>query len=459
MSRKIYLLFVLISFNIYSQEHFTGLNNSSRVGLISTNLNPAELSNIYNKFEVNGFGLSINVANNIVGFSDLTSDTDIEELIFAGNQTVNMRVDTQIYGLGLALKLKKWSFGLTTKINGKLDVVDIDPNLGDAIVNQGINSIIGSTNISNNYNQKFSGLTWGEVGLSASRNIIDKEKYRVNIGGSLKLLFPGSYANLGLDKFNGTVTNTGGQVYLNNTTANLNVAYSGGLSESFTTFNDYSKSVFGGLNGFATDFGINFQIKDKPEENLKKNLNKYKLNTGLAIKNIGSMTYKDDNNYYTNYTLNIQPTIANPLGLNLNQFEDIDNLQDIETILINNGYLNKIAPEKKEFKVKLPTVVSAYADIKLVSKLFVSAHLQQKLASDNDNDQIAFQNTITVTPRINLGFFEAYVPLSNSEVSGFNTGIGFRLGGFYIGSGSIVSAVINDAKQADFYTGFRWAFL
>jgi hypothetical protein len=40
---------------------------------------------------------------------------------------------------------------------------------------------------------------------------------------------------------------------------------------------------------------------------------------------MGSMTFSDDNNYNTNYTLNIQPTIANPQGLNLNQFENIDN--------------------------------------------------------------------------------------------------------------------------------------
>jgi hypothetical protein len=272
------------------------------------------------------------------------------------------------------------------------------------------------------------------------------------------LLFPGSYSNLGLDKFNGTINNVGSQVYLNNTTANLNIAYSGALANSFSNFEDYSKSVFGGLNGFSGDIGINFQWKDEPETNPKKNQNKYKFNAGLALRNMGSMTFSDDNNYNTNYTLNIQPTIANPQGLNLNQFENIDNLQQIETILISQGYLTK-QPEKKDFKVKLPSIFSAYVDVKIISRLFVSGYIQQKVNDDNSNDQITAQNSFTITPRLNLGFFEVYSPWTSNEISGFNGGIGFRAGGFYLGSGSIITAAINDSKQADIYGGFRLAFL
>jgi len=352
--------------------------------------------------------------------------------------------------------------GIRNKLQSawKMDIVDVDPKLGDALVNSALNSVLGSsTTIKNDYNQRLNGTTWGEVGFTLSRNLVDKEKHKVNIGATFKLLFPGSYANLGLDKFQGTITsNSAGQVYMSNTNASLNIAYSGGLASSFTTVSDYSQSVFGGMNGFATDLGFNYQWKDKPETNPKKNWNKYKLNVGLVVRNIGTMTFKDDNNYSTNYTLSIP--VATPLnpGLNLNQFNNVDNLQQVETILKNQGYLN-IAPQKKDFKVKLPTVFSAYADVKIVSKLFITGYIQQKLNDDNANDQITVQNSVTITPRVNLGYFEVYSPWTNNEVSGLNGGIGFRVGGFYLGSGSIVTAMINDSKQADFYTGFRWAFL
>jgi hypothetical protein len=65
----------------------------------------------------------------------------------------------------------------------------------------------------------------------------------------------------------------------------------------------------------------------------------------------------------------------------------------------------------------------------------------------------------SITPRVKLGFFEAYLPIANNDVSGTNVGFGFGLGGFYLGSGSIITALTNDSKQADFYTGFRWGFL
>ena len=184
------------------------------------------------------------------------------------------------------------------------------------------------------------------------------------------------------------------------------------------------------------------------------------MNAGLSVRNIGSMTFKDDNNYATNYVLNIpSATIGNP-GLNLNQFENVENLQEVEEILINEGYLNKVEAEKNEFTVKLPTTITAYADVKLIPKVFISGFLQQKLNENNGNDQITAQNIVTITPRFTTGFFEVFAPFSNTEIAGFSSGVGFRIGGFYLASSSVISALASDnSKQADIYTGFRWGFL
>ena len=451
----------LIGITAFSQEHFAGLTTSNRVGVLSATNNPAELVNMSHTFEVGFYSLSANVSNNKIGINDLFSDNDLETILFTGNDPVNLRVDTEIYGPSFGMKYKKLAFAITTKITGKLDVVDVDPNLGDGLVNAGLNSLFGSTTISNDYNQRLSGTTWGEVGLTGAMNIINNAKHKFNVGATFKLLFPGSYSNLGLDKFNGTITNTAGDVYLSNVNnVNLNIAYSGGLADNFSNVNDYTKSLIGGLNGFSGDLGINYQWRDQPEDNPKKNQNKYKLNAGLSVRNIGSMTFKDDNNYATNYVLNIpSATIGNP-GLNLNQFENVENLQEVEEILINEGYLNKVEAEKNEFTVKLPTTITAYADVKLVPKVFISGFLQQKLNENNGNDQITAQNIVTITPRFTTGFFEVFAPFSNTEIAGFSSGVGFRIGGFYLGSSSVITALASDnSKQADIYTGFRWGFL
>ncbi|WP_396211644.1 hypothetical protein [Flavobacterium sp.] len=458
-------LFIISSVG-FSQEHFAGLTTSSRGGLLSSAMNPAEFANATKKIEVNLYGFSINASNNKIGFEDIISGKNLEKILFAPGEAVNARLDAEIYGPSVGLKIGKWGFGVSTKANGKLNVVNVDANLGDALINDVISSGL-STTINYPNNQRVVGTTWGEVGLSLARTILDSENNKFSVGATMKLMFPGSYSNVGLSAFKGTITKVGNDLYLNNATAGLNISYSGNLANSFTDFSDYSKSVFGGFNGFVGDIGVSYQRKDKSILDVVKSKNKYKLSIGASIKNIGSMTFKDDNNYNTNYQLDIRQNLSdsnpnndNPLGFNLAEIQNIDKLGDIESTLTRKGYLVN-SQDKTDFVVKLPTTFVAYADLKLVSKLYISGFIQQKLSDDANNDQITAQNYITVTPRINLGFFEAYVPLSDSEISGFNAGFGFRLGGFYLGSGSAITSLLDqkNSKQADFYTGFRWGFL
>jgi hypothetical protein len=435
---------LLVGFVAIAQDNFSGISTSNRVGILNATINPAEFSNLSKKFEINFYGLSFDVSNNKIGFNDLISDTNLEDLIFTGTEPVNMRIDGQILGPSFAMKWKKWGFGITTKANVKFDVVDVDTTLGNAIFNNDLP--LNTTVLNQSENQRLSGTSFGEVGFSASRNVFENDNHRWDVGVTLKFLFPGSYSNFGLSNLNGTITqNASGTFLTTNQPANLNIAYSGSLADSFSNFNDYTQSVFGGLNGVATDFGVTYQWKDGKE--------KYKIKGGLSVRNIGSMTFKDDNNYNTNYTFTTQ---GRP-PLNLNLFENVDNLSEVEAILISNGYLTQ-TPNKTDFKVNLPTLLTMYADFKIVPKVYVTGYLQQKMKKDDANEQITSRNIFSVTPRVNLGFFEAYLPVSTDDISGTNVGFGFRLSGFYLGSNSIITS-LTDGKQANFYTGFRYAFL
>lgn len=442
--KKIILPFsLLFGFVVFAQDHFSGISTSNRVGILNGVINPAEFSNLSKKFEVNVLGLSFNVANNKIGFSDLNSD-NLEELIFTGSEPVNARFDGTLLGPSFATKWFKWGFAVTTAAHAKFDMVDVDPNIGNAITNN--NLILNTTILNNPNNQRLSGTSYGEVGLSASRIVYETEKHQIGFGVTLKILFPGSYSNFGLSQLDGTINQNATGAYLyTNSPATLNVAYSGNLAESFTNFNDYSKSIFGGLNGFAGDIGVNYRLK---------NASGYKLNFGLSIRNMGTMTYKDDNNASTTYSLNIPQ--ADPL--NLSELQNVNNLSEVEQILSDRGYLNISSPSERKFKVKLPTSLCTYADFKIVPKVYVTAYLQQKLNKDDGNMQVTVPNIISITPRFNIGFFEAYLPVSHNEISGANVGVGFRLAGFYLGSSSIFTSLA-DGKQADIYTGYRYAFL
>jgi hypothetical protein len=429
--KKAFLLALLVSIAGYSQDHFSGITTSKRVGILNIGLNPSELANLNNHFEIQFFSTSLNTSNNKIGFKDIINGNNLENLLFQGTEPVNFNMDTEIVGPGFGIKLLNWGFAISSKGYIKGNIIDVDSNLGSALTNGVLSSInTGTALISSTTNQRMSATTWGEIGFSAAH----------------KLLFPGAYANIGLDKFQGRITNNLGNLILTNATANLNIAYSGNLGNDFTNVSDYTSSVFGNLQGVATDIGVDYQL-------LGSNKN-YKVKIGASLKNIGSMTFKSSSNYSTNYTLSIQGTQS----LNLNQFQNSNGINDIETTLINSGFLNK-SPQNTDFNVKLPTTFNLYADIKIVSKLSVTLFTQQKVNSNSNNDQIMSQNIISITPRFSLGIFEAYMPIAKNEISGTTGGFGFRLGGFFLGSNSILTAITSDTKQADFYTGFRFGIL
>lgn len=445
MKQFTFIALALFAFNAYAQEHFSGISTSKRVGIINGAMNPSEFANLSSKYEVHIFAMSVNMSNNKVGFKDLTKGEDLEALIFDGQGSVNFDISTAIHGPSFGMRYKKWGFGISSKAFIKASIIDLDADLGNAIINDNLNSVDGITSVLSTNNQRVNATTYGEIGISVARNLFETEKHQFNGGVTFKLLFPGSYANLGLNNFTGDIVNNAGNTSLTNTNSTLNLAYSGNFGESFSETDDYTKSVFGGLNGFATDFGADYQLLNEDKT--------YKLKVGASVRNLGSMTFKGDENVSQNYALNI------PEGqsLDLDDFEDAEGLEDVEAVLDNSGFFTK-SNSTADFKVKLPTVLNLYADYKIISKVSVTAFLQQKMSDNNADDQVSAPNMFTVTPRVTFGAFETFIPIGTNEISGGTLGLGFRLGGFFLGSDSILSAVTSDSKQADFYFGFRFGF-
>jgi len=448
MKKPLLSILLVISAGVFAQEHFSGINTSRRTGLLNACLNPAELVNLKSTYEVNVFNFSANVANNKVTFGDIVGgEEDFEELLFRGNEPVNLRADVDILGPGFGFKTEKWAFAITSAAKVRANLTDVDVNLGSSVTSSVGSALLGTGSINTNYNQRVAATTWGEIGLSAAREFYNDNTNKFSAGVTLNFLFPGSYANMSVAKLKGRITAVTGNATLSDAQANLNFAYSGSLANDFTDSSNFTNFFAGGLSGVAADIGFNYQWLDG------NNDDSYKLNAGLSFKNMGSMTFKDDNNTSNSYNL----TIPAGTGLNLNQFNGVSNIQEIEDVLVQSGYLSQTS-SARDFKVKLPAMFAAYADYNVYGNWYVTGYLQQKLKDEETNGQIAVQNIGTITPRYSLNSFEAYIPLSVSEISGFTAGIGFRVGGFFIGSGSILSAAVSDTDQADAYAGFRFGF-
>lgn len=447
---KIIFAISLITTTLYSQEHFSGISTSKRGGILNAANNPAEILNMRTKFEVNLFNLSMAVSNDKLSVNDLINGDNFEDKIFEGDGTINLRVDAQIYGPSFAFKTEKWGFGINSLANVKANAVNIDARLGDALQNGNLSNLVSLTTITSGENQRINATTWGELSFNVARNLIDLPLHKINVGANLRLLFPGAYANFSATNLNGTIVNNLGDISLINASATINIAYAGVLANDYNDQSNYNEFFSQGINGFAADLGVNYRWKDVNDEN------SYRINAGLSVKNIGSMTFKSDNNLNKNYNLNVDGLES----LDLNQFENVASISDIEAIIndpANANYFQSTSTTG-DFKVKLPTVINAYADVRLTKKWFVTGSVYQKISDDSESDFTTTQNSYTLIPRFTSGWFEAYAPLAANEISGFTSGIGFRLAGFFIGSNSVISALATDGKQADLYLGVRFGF-
>lgn len=452
MKKLIFIISILVAQLTNAQEHFAGISTSKRVGIINMEVNPSELANLNNHFEIQLLSSSMSVANNKVGFNDLLDDTNAEDLLLAGNKPINFTFNNKIIGPGIAVRLLKWRFAITSNANIKAGAYNVDPILASYLTGSDAHVLpINGETINYFSNQRFNGTMWGEVGFAVARKIWENEKGILNAGLNIKMMFPGAYANMGIGNFKGTVTNNNdGDLVLKDTDANVNFAYSGSLAQEFTNSQQYTNSLFGNFDGLAADIGFDYQLKKG---------NSYKLKVGASIMNLGGLTFNDNNNVSTDYKLKI----TGNQELVLNFFEGVDDIPAIKQHLIDEAELGNIEfseiKSNKDFKVSLPTTFNLYADINLISKLNVTLFTQQKLNSNSGNNQIAAQTIYSVTPRFGIGFFEAYLPLSTNDVSGTNAGLGFRLGGFFMGSNSILTAMSAESKQIDLNFGFRFAIL
>ncbi len=447
MKKPLLLAFVLLTTGLYAQEHFAGINTSRRTGIINSVVNPAELTNLKKQYEVSVLNVSVNESNNKITLGDILDGDDLDDLIFTGNAPVDVNANIEIYGPAFAFKIEKWAFAITTAAKAKATVVDVNTQLGRALTTNTLPSDLGF--IFANYNQRAAATTWGELGFSAARDIFENEDHKISVGVTFKLLFPGSYTNIAVDQLRGRLATDLTDVYLTDATANVNITYSGSLADGFTDVGNYTDFLAGGINGFSTDIGVNYRWKDANADSVED----YRINAGLAFQNMGKMTFKDNNNVADSYSLNI----PEGQGLSLSQFDGVDNLEEIEERLLESGFVT-LASSNRNFKVNMPATMSLYADVKVYSNWYITGFLQQKMNETNKNDQMAAQNLFTATPRYSGETFEIYAPFSTSEISGFSSGIGFRIGGFYLGSGSAITALLSDTEQADVYLGFRFGF-
>jgi len=107
----------------------------------------------------------------------------------------------------------------------------------------------------------------------------------------------------------------------------------------------------------------------------------------------------------------------------------------------------------------LPTTLQANVDWAINRGFFVDLAGQLSFKNKQDIYSPFYSNNITLTPRYEGRAFGIYLPINYNQITNFNAGISLRAGPFFLGSGSVITALLDKSKQADIHFGIRFGSL
>ncbi|MCE2961938.1 MAG: DUF5723 family protein [Chitinophagales bacterium] len=446
--RKLFLIVAIFGSTgiVNGQNSFNAIKTSNRGGILTTLVNPADLAGMPQKFDLNLIGFDMNISNNVINFTsnELGKSDDIKNRFLNTSTPVgfNMRVDADVIGPSLAIAInKKTTIGIITRGRVYINMNNIDVALAKSLIDGTVSNNLTLPYISPNINNmSLNMLGWAEIGLTGSREIFKDKNNSLKIGGTVKALFSGLYANVYMNNLSFSLDkNSSNRVMINNASGQMGVEYNG----SGDPTNNISSNLVGGPTGVAFDAGISYQILDKKP-------GQYKLKIGASLLDIGSMKFSLNSTNSRQFILNPGP--HDPAKIQLSSMDEF--IASVKT----NNVANEIAADSN-ILVKLPMAFNFQADIKVWQPIFLTINLNRRATSSDDPRSLQALNYLTITPRIVSKFIEVYVPFTFAEIQGTTAGAGFKLGPLYAGSSSIISALTsNNNKAIDVHFGIRAGF-
>jgi outer membrane protein OmpA-like peptidoglycan-associated protein len=457
-STLVFLSLIFILTATQAQRYY-GIANSNYAGINGLYINPGNIADNRLKLDVQLF--SVNVFGN-QNYGYLPKLNVLRKAIIDGTDITfnkNNRIDN--LGFDLLGEVRGPSFMFQINKKNALGFLSRGRIVGSArgintnlftFLNDGIKDVElanGTTFSSGKANITIN--AFSEMGLVYGTEIVNNGKHYLKGGITLKKYNGIEFSSIRFKDFSIKLIDT----------ATAKVQYNGSIeaSKSFNTNNGFdnintSKLFNGGKgSGFGIDLGVVYEFRDGGPISTARYQNKYKLKVGASIQDIGSMKYKstsDNENYVINANGSLPVTAADTANIG---FDDV------------SGYFKTISSvtstkNNNPTKVKAPTTVTLFADLRLKEKLYINALFTGGLVGDKTaGTRMPFQAVIT--PRFESKFFDAGLPISyNSLSKNVKAGLGLRLGLLFIGSDDIISNLTGLSKLTggNIYAGLRVGF-
>lgn len=452
--KKYYLIFcfLLMMLSIVRSQTFPGYRTGNYTGVNGVVFNPANIADNRYMWDVNVIAINGFAGTNQSGlrFKDITRSFNADSLksrLLKGNDHINSLAYADVLGPSVMFSLSpKTSLAFTTRSRVFANGRDINGNLANAIINGGT-GITGVPFTFNN-NMLVHSTGWTEIGGSVGQVLTNKgNRNFFKAGVTIKYIAGTADSYLSANGFSGIVDGPGNN-YLTATTGSVS------LNTTDANFSDYKFKDFFKFNGHGVSSDIGFVYEWRPAANYSmyetdRFDNKYKLKVAASLLDVGRIKFNRSSNEAASYVVNV----PQGEGFELNQFAD-KSVKDYKAVLDQSPYFTGTAVGNS-YKTTLPTTIHAEVDY-MIGKGFAINAAGQFTTNKKSSLALYYYNAYAFTPRWENGLFSIEVPMSYNELTQFNAGVAFRAGPFFIGSGSVLSALVHDSRQADLHIGFHF---
>lgn len=447
--KKIFLLICcsLVAVINFAQ-HFPGYGSGSQTGVNSVFANPANTVDSRYRWNVNILSLHTGVANNNASFSlkNLGSSfgNDADSAFFgSSSKSTSGAINLDVRGPSFLIAIDaKNSLAVTTRFRALANIVDMD---GQLI--RSINSELSPSSLpfvlQSRENQKLILNGWSDWGLSYGRVLSDKGAHFFKGGITVKYLSGATNSFININNLKGTLDGDVTGVYLTNASGAVAIGVSGiDISDDFDAGDAFQ---FKG-SGIGADLGFVYEYR--PDGNT------YRFRAGIALLDIGSIRYKTNPGQSGSYTINV-PSSARwyPSDLNDKSVSEIKSYLDASPYFTSNG------GAANSYKASLPTSLQLSFDYAAGKGFYLNLASQLNLIKEKSVYNSFYYSTVMLMPGYEYKKIGVYLPLSYNTISRLNAGLSLHLGPVFIGSGSVLSALVDKSKQADFHFGVQFGGL
>jgi uncharacterized protein DUF5723 len=451
-------IFVCLAVNGNAQ-HFMGLATSDYSAMNSIYLNPASIADCKEKVVVNMSGFALGFDNNLGTFSSFTTiikslanGTSTNVFTNSGHKNFSMMVPVFEYrGPSVIISLNdehEQGFAFTTRLRGINQLNNFDQSIYNTVTNP--NTVSNGTYNYTSKNFNWTANLWKEYGLSYGLMIMKQDQSELKAGVTVRYLGGIGYLGLKGNNIDATFTTGSDSFYAKNSDlefassfANPNSAIANGLNPG-----DLLGKFFGGGagSGVGADLGVTYiyRIDGSGGKPGPYGTDDHKLSLSASVTDLGSIKYSGNNNFFVNVSGSGYVT-GQGLTDSIKSFNSFKNYAKKQGYTADTG--------STITKVHMPTALVISGDYQIYKFCYVNATYIGNLV----NRQLfgnSYYSQLTITPRIDMKIVTVGIPITYSTLAGdMKMGLGFRAGGFFVGSDDMLALFSNHQYGFGVYMG------